>query len=57
MPQADPNGLFMPEGLSATWVMLWDENTEEFRPVYFEPVIIVSPFILHSVPKNAVPVI
>ena len=48
LPQADPNGLFMPEGLSATWIMLWDEDTEEFRPVYFEPVIIVSPFKLHG---------
>jgi len=49
LPQADPNGLFMPGGLSATWIMLYDENTEEFRPVYVEPQIIVSPFPLHKV--------
>ncbi len=49
MPQPDPNGLFMPEGLSATWVMLYDEEQEEFRPVYVEPQIMVSPFPLHEV--------
>ena len=47
MPQADPNGLFMPEGLSATWLMMLDESTGEVRPVYVEPQIIVSPFPLH----------
>ena len=46
MPQADPNGLFMPEGLSATWLMMVDEATGEARPVYVEPQIIVSPFKL-----------
>ena len=48
LPQADPNGLFMPEGLSATWVMLKDQDGKP-RPVYFEPQIIVSPFPLHDV--------
>jgi hypothetical protein len=48
LPQADPNGLFMPEGLSATWLMMIDEKTGEPRPVYIEPPIIVSPFPLHS---------
>lgn len=47
IPQADPNGLFMPEGLSATWLMLIDPETKEPRPVYVEPEIIVSPFKLH----------
>lgn len=46
LPQPDPNGLFMPQGLSATWLMLYDEEAEEFRPVYVEPEIIVSPFKL-----------
>ena len=46
LPQADPNGLFMPEGLSATWLMMLDKNGEA-RPVYVEPQIIVSPFPLH----------
>ena len=47
-PQADPNGLFMPDGLSATWLMMLDPDTQEVRPVYVEPPIIVSPFKLHD---------
>lgn len=46
LPQAEPNGLFMPEGLSATWLMMIDPETSEPRPVYIEPEIIVSPFKL-----------
>ena len=48
IPQPDPNGLFMPEGLSATWLMLLDKKTGEPRPVYVEPEIVVSPFALHG---------
>lgn len=41
MPQAEPNGLFMPEGLSATWVMkLNADGTTE--PVYMEETITVT---------------
>lgn len=47
IPQADPNGLFMPGGLSATWLMMIDPKTKKARPVYVEPQIIVSPFRLH----------
>ena len=47
IPQPDPNGLFMPEGLSATWLMMIDPETNEPRPVYVEPQIMVSPFPLH----------
>lgn len=47
MPQAEPNGLFKPEGLSATWLIMVDPKTGEPRPVYVEPSIIVSPFKLH----------
>lgn len=45
IPQADPNGLFMPDGLSATWIMLKGPDGE-IHPVYVEPQIIVSPFKL-----------
>lgn len=45
-PQAEPNGLFKPEGLSATWLIMVDPETSEPRPVYVEPEIIVSPFKL-----------
>jgi hypothetical protein len=47
LPQAEPNGLFMPDGLSATWLMMVDPETHAPRPVYIEPLIIVSPFKLH----------
>jgi hypothetical protein len=47
LPQPEPNGLFMPEGLSATWLLLIDPDTKKPRPVYVEPEIIVSPFKLH----------
>ena len=45
LPQAEPNGLFMPEGLSATWLMMIDPDGNP-KPVYIEPSIIVSPFPL-----------
>jgi len=48
LPQPDPNGLFMPSGLSATWLMMIDPKTKSPRPVYFEPEIVVSPFPLHK---------
>ena len=44
IPQPEPNGLFMPEGLSATWLKLWDPEKKEFRPCYIEPEIMVFPF-------------
>ena len=40
--QADPNGLYMPEGLSATWLMLINEETGEPEIIYTEPSIIVT---------------
>jgi len=46
MPQAEPNGLFMPEGLSATWVYLIDINKGKASPTYVEPLITVSLFPL-----------
>lgn len=46
LPQADPNGLYMPDGLSATWLMMEDPETGEIKPVYVEQEILVSPFKL-----------
>lgn len=46
VPQADPNGLYMPEGLSATWLLMIDPETSEPEPVYMEPTITVTPFPL-----------
>lgn len=45
LPQPEPNGLFMPDGLSATWLLLLDEKGDP-HPTYIEPEIIVSPFKL-----------
>ena len=44
-PQAEPNGLFMPDSAEGTWVMLIDPKGQP-RPVYVEPRVIVSPFPL-----------
>ena len=46
IPQPEPNGLFMPQSLSATWLMMIDPDTGSSRPVYIEPEILVSPFPL-----------
>lgn len=50
IPQAEPNGLFMPEGLSATWVKLLDPSSGKTTAVYIEPLITVSTFPI----KNAI---
>lgn len=41
LPQADPNGLYTPTGLSATWVMLVDPETGSIKPAYVEQEITV----------------
>jgi hypothetical protein len=46
MPQPEPNGLFMPESAQATWLMLVDPQTNEPRPVFVEPNLLISPFKL-----------
>ena len=48
LPQPEPNGLFMPEGLAATFVLCSD-GKGGVRPVYSEPELIVSPFKLKSI--------
>ena len=48
IPQPEPNALFMPEGLDATYVLCSD-GKGGVKPVYSEPKLIVSPFELkHS---------
>lgn len=42
LPQPDPSGLYKPDGLSATWYMMIDEETGESYVEYFEPEIIVK---------------
>lgn len=45
LPQADPNGLFMPSSASATWIMCVDPKGIA-RPTYVEPNIVVSAYQL-----------
>lgn len=42
LPQAEPNGLFMPTSSSATWIIRIDEDGKN-RVEYYEPCIIVTP--------------
>ncbi len=46
LPQAEPNGLFVPDAAEGTWVMCKDPAGDEVRPVYIEPRIVVSQFEL-----------
>lgn len=57
LPQAEPNGIFKPEGMDATWVIMLDPRTNEPMPVYIEQKIIVSPFPFHDIEKveNVIP--
>lgn len=45
IPQPEPNGLFTPDGMSATWLQLVDPKGD-VHVVYVEPTIVVSPFPL-----------
>lgn len=46
IPQADPNGLFMPATADGTWLMMVNPKTGKPDVCYFEPKVIVSPFEL-----------
>lgn len=46
MPQAEPNGLFMPDNAEGTWLMMIDPATKQVSPVYIEPRVTVSQFRL-----------
>lgn len=47
LSQPEPNGLFMPDSLDATYVLCTNEKGK-IKPVYSEPKLIVSPFPLKS---------
>jgi hypothetical protein len=63
VPQAEPNGLFMPSSADGTWIMLVDPtDNAKTMPVYIEPRVVVSPFRLvaqecKSVVQAVVPVV
>lgn len=42
VPQADPNGLYMPDGLNATWLMYINPETGKREVIYTEPSIVVT---------------
>lgn len=47
LPQAEPNGLFMPPTAEGTWVVCGTKD--DLKPVYVEPRVIISPFKLTAV--------
>jgi hypothetical protein len=47
LPQSEPNGLFMPNDAEGTWLIMIDPETNQRKPVYIEPRVIVSPFKLN----------
>lgn len=49
IPQAEPNGLYMPENASATWVMLYDEKSKTIHPTYIEQNVLVTPARLSNI--------
>jgi hypothetical protein len=46
VPQAEPNGLFMPAAADGTWILMKDPVGDKTLPVYVEPRVLVSPFRL-----------
>ena len=46
VPQAEPNGLFMPSSAEGTWVMLKSPTEDKVQPVYVEQRVLVAPFRL-----------
>jgi len=49
LPQAEPNGLFMPNSAEGTWVICSaPQKTGGIDPVYIEPRVIVSPHKLRQ---------
>lgn len=52
LPQADPNGLFSPPSAEGTWVLMKNPHGKEVVPVYVEPRIVVSPFLLPQAEGN-----
>ena len=52
VPQADPNGLFSPASAEGTWILMKDPKGKDVVPVYVEPRIVVSPFLLPQAKGN-----
>jgi len=48
LPQAEPNGLFVPDNAAATWIRLYDPATKKTVPMYVEDNVMASPVRLHK---------
>ena len=49
LPQAEPNGLYMPPTAEGTWIICSNpDKSGDIAPIYVEPRVIVSPFKLHA---------
>jgi hypothetical protein len=49
LPQAEPNGLYMPPTAEGTWIICSNPNgSGDISPVYVEPRVMVSPFKLRA---------
>lgn len=46
LPQAEPNGLFMPSSAEGTWVICKDPDSDKVGPVYVEPKLSSFPYKL-----------
>lgn len=46
LPQAEPNGLFMPASADGTWVVCKDPESDDTGVVYSEPKLVAFPFRL-----------
>lgn len=55
MPQAEPNGLFMPSQMDASWIMCVDPAEGRAKPVYVEDKLLVSPYPLQAVHGSYAP--
>lgn len=42
LPQADPNGLFSAQGVSATWIQYFNSDTGKREVIYCEPNVVIT---------------
>ncbi|MFA4826591.1 MAG: hypothetical protein WC593_15690 [Methanoregula sp.] len=52
LPQAEPNGLFSPASAEGTWILMKNPKGKDVVPIYIEPRIVVSPFLLPQAEGN-----
>jgi hypothetical protein len=51
LPQAEPNGLYMPQDIKATWVLCQNpRNPKDIQPIYSEPDLVTFPWRINDEP-------